>query len=132
MIKYKHSDKEKEVRCNFCNTDFLYTDNDIIDLDEKHYGFICPECGNEIIIRERVPCKFPESFFQFGKGKILSNSEIQEGIDTVRKNLENDKESFYCYWATGDTMVFGEKEENKYINIYVAKDYLTDSYEIEQ
>ena len=131
MIKYKHNDKEKEVRCNFCNTDFLYTDNDIIDLDEKHYGFICPECGNEIVVKERVSCKFPESFFQFGNGKVLSNSEIQEGIDVVKKNLENNKENFYYAWATGDTIIFGEKEDNKYINIYVAKDYWTDSYEIE-
>lgn len=131
MIKYKNKNEEKEVRCNFCNTDFLYTDNDIIDLDERYYGFICPECGNEIIIEERTPFKFPQSFFRFGNGKILSDSEVQEGIDIVRKNLEGDKENFYYSWATGDTIVFGEKEDNKYINIYVAKNYYSASYTIE-
>jgi len=131
MIRYKYNNKEKEIRCNFCNTDFLYADSDIIDLDERHYGFICPECGNEIIIEERTPFKFPQSFFQFGKGKILSDSEIQEGINIVRKNLEDNKKSFYHSWATGDTIIFGEKEDNKYINIYVAKNYYSTSYTIE-
>lgn len=131
MIKYKNNNEEKEIRCSFCNTDFLYTDNDIIDLNERYYGFICPECGNEIIIKERNPFKFPQSFFQFGNGKILNDSEVQEGIDIVRKNIEGNEKNSYYSWATGDTIVFGEKEDNRYINIYVAKNYYSTSYTIE-
>ena len=53
------------VCCSFCNSKFYYDEDDLIDVDEKHYGFICPECGNRIKIKERKICSFPDSFFKF-------------------------------------------------------------------
>ena len=131
MIKYKNKEQEKEICCNYCNTSFLYCDNDIIDLDKHNYGFICPECGNEIVVKERIPCHFPDSFFRFGTGKILTDKETQEYIDTVKRNLEDDSDDFsYSYIGSGDTFVFGTKEDGNYIDIYVAKNYWHDSYSL--
>lgn len=120
--------------CSFCNSKFYYDENDLIDVDEKHYGFICPECGNEIIVKERKICSFPDSFFKFGTKdtRRLTNEEIQKMIDNVRFSLENSEDEYdYSYGATGDTMVFGIKEEGKYFDIYVAKNYWHDCYELE-
>lgn len=120
--------------CSFCNSKFYYDENDLIDVDEKHYGFICPECGNEIIIKEREICLFPDSFFKFDNKntKRLTNEEIQEMIDNVRFLLENSKDEYdYSYGATCDTMVFGIKEEGKYFDIYVAKNYWHEYYDLE-
>ena len=115
----------KECLCNFCNAQFYYTDNDIIKINENYYGFICPECGNEIEIeRTTFKCSYPESFFHFGKGKILSNDEIQKFINkalmSLQKSNENDD---YTLVASGDTIVFATKNSEDGISIYVAKNY---------
>lgn len=70
------------VCCNFCNSKFYYDKDDLIDVDEKHYGFICPECGNEIIVKERKICSFPDSFFKFDSKdtKHLTDEKIQDMI----------------------------------------------------
>lgn len=52
----KNITSKNYVCCSFCNSKFYYDEDDLIDVDEKHYGFICPECGNEIIIKERKIC----------------------------------------------------------------------------
>lgn len=133
MIKKKNNNIEKEVTCPFCNTEFYYTEEDLIDINEKEDGFICPECGFDISIKERTPCKFPESFFHFGKGAILTNEETQKYIDEVKNRIERIKENEgYAYIATGDTIVLGFKTEGIYYDIYVAKNYWEDSYSIEE
>ena len=122
------------VCCSFCNSKFYYDEDDLIDVDEKHYGFICPECGNRIKIKERKICSFPDSFFKFDTKdtKRLTNEEIQEMIDDVRFSLENSKDEYdYYYAGTGDTIVFGIKEEGKYFDIYVAKNYWRECYDLE-
>ena len=109
-------------------------EDDLIDVDEKHYGFICPECGNKIIVKERKICSFPDSFFKFDTKdtKQLTDEKIQEMINDVRLSLANSKYDYdYSYAGTGDTMVFGIKEEKKYFDIYVAKNYWHDCYELE-
>lgn len=133
MIKKKNNNIEKEVTCPFCNTEFYYTEEDLIDINEKEDGFICPECGFDISIRERTSCKFPESFFHFGESAILTDEETQEYIDEVKSKIERIKEDEgYYYIATGDTIVLGFKTEGIYYDIYVAKNYWTDSYSIEE
>lgn len=114
----------KECSCNFCNTKFYYTDDDIIDVNENYLGFICPECGNEIEIIKINNCKFPKSFFHFGEGKILTYDEIQEYVDRVKMLLETSNEdSDYNLISCGDTIVFGTKDLDEGITIYVAKNY---------
>lgn len=133
MIKKKNNNIEKEVTCPFCNTEFYYTEEDLIDINEKEDGFICPECGFDISIRERTSCKFPESFFHFGESAILTDEETQEYIDEVKNKIERIKENEgYVYIATGDTIVLGFKTEGIYYDIYVAKNYWSDSYSIEE
>lgn len=122
------------VCCSFCNSKFYYDENDLIDVDEQYYGFVCPVCGNRIKIKERKICSFPDSFFKFDTKdtKRLTNEQIQEMIDDVRLLLENSKDEYdYSYAATGDTMVFGIKEEGKYFDIYVAKNYWREYYDLE-
>lgn len=125
---------KNHVCCSFCNSKFYYDEDDLIVVDEKHYGFICPECGNKIKIKERKICSFPDSFFKFDTKdtKRLTNEKIQEMIDNVRFLLENSEDEYdYSYEATGDTMVFGIKEEGKYFDIYVAKNYWHEYYDLE-
>lgn len=53
-------------------------------------------------------------------------------IDDVRLLLENSKDEYdYSFAGTGDTMVFGVKEEGKYFDIYVAKNYWHEYYSLE-
>lgn len=120
--------------CKFCNSKFYYSENDLINIDKKYYGFICPICGNEIRIKKRKICLFPDSFYKFDDEdtKRLTDEEIQKLINDVRFSLENSKDEYdYSYAATGDTMVFGIKEEGKYFNIYVAKNYWHEYYDLE-
>lgn len=133
MIRKKDNNIEKEITCPFCNTEFYYTEKDLIDINEKEDGFICPECGLDISIRERIPCKFPESFFYFGKSSILTDEETQKYIDEVKNKIERIKEDEgYDYIATGDTIVLGFKYKDNSYDIYVAKNYWLDSYCIEE
>lgn len=136
MIKKKNNNIEKEVTCPFCNTEFYYTEEDLIDINEKEDGFICPECGFDISIRKRISCKFPESFFHFGisgESAILTDEETQKYIDKVKNKIEKIKEDEgYTYIAIGDTIVLGFKYEGIYYDIYVAKNYWSDSYCIEE
>lgn len=117
----------KECHCNFCNTDFFYTKNELVDLNEEYVGLICPQCGNPIEIYKINDKKFPENFYYFGNGKNLSNNEIQEYIDTITENLRKSEDDFdYSFMGCGDTMVFGIKfldNDTPTISIYVTKNY---------
>ena len=117
----------KECRCNFCNTEFFYTENELIDVNEKYIGLICPQCGNQIEICKINNTKFPKDFYYFGDGKNISDNEIQEYIDKITENLKRSKDDFdYSYIACGDTIVFGIKfldNDTQIISIYVSKDY---------
>ena len=122
------------VCCDYCNEKFLYSQNDLIDVYKNCYGFICPICGNQIIVKERKICSFPDSFYKFDtkNSKKLTNEKTQELIDGVKLSLENSKNKYdYSYAGTGDTMVFGIKEEGKNFDIYVAKNYWHDCYDLE-
>lgn len=117
----------KECRCNFCNIEFFYTENELIDVNEKYIGLICPQCGNQIEICKINNTKFPKDFYYFGDGKNISDNEIQEYIDKITENLKRSKDDFdYSYIACGDTIVFGIKfldNDTQIISIYVSKDY---------
>ena len=117
----------KECRCNFCNTEFFYTENELIDVNEKYIGLICPQCGNQIEICKINNTKFPKDFYYFGDGKNISDNEIQEYIDKITENLKRSKDDFdYSYIACGDTIVFGIKfldNDTQIISIYVSKNY---------
>lgn len=117
----------KECRCNFCNTEFFYTENELIDVNEKYIGLICPQCGNQIEICKINNAKFPKDFYYFGNGKNLLDNEIQEYIDKITENLKRSEDDFdYNTMACGDTIVFGIKfldNDTPTISIYVAKNY---------
>lgn len=117
----------KECCCNFCNTEFFYTENELIDVNEEYIGLICPECGNQIEIYKINDTKFPENFYYFRNGKNVSDNEIQECINKIVENLRKSKDDFdYNNMACGDTIVFGVKfldNDTSTISIYVSKDY---------
>lgn len=133
MIKVKSKDGFKEITCDYCNEILLYTDEDIVDINDKWDGFICPCCGNEIKIKERKKFIFPGSFYQFGQTKSsahLTNEEIQRIVDIVKdKTIKNGD---YEMIATGDTIVFGLLEEDNCLTIYVAKNYYEDSIDLNE
>lgn len=127
MIEIVNQKTKKECTCNFCHTNFYFTDEDLIDVNKNYCGFICPVCGNPIEIFKINESKFPESFYHFINGKQLSNEQIQKYVNRVRKELENSEEDFdYCLSGTGDTMVFGYKtleDDVHSISIIVAQNY---------
>lgn len=132
MIEKKNTATKHEAKCKFCNTEFFYTDDDVDILNNNYYGFLCPECNREIIVSERIPFSFPDSFFRYGNSKVLTDKETQEFINIVKKNLMKDEDSYsYSFAGTGDTMVFGTKEDSIYYDIYVAKNYWHDSWSVE-
>lgn len=134
MIKKKNEIK-KEIKCSHCNNEYIYENEDLIDVDESHLGFICPECGNQIIVKEISYTNFPDSFYHYGVSegsKNLTDKQIQNIVNSVVRELKEMKDNYgYFYTATGDTIVFGTKEiddgENHY-DIYVAKNYYTTSF----
>jgi len=117
----------KECRCNFCNTEFFYTENELIDVNEEYIGLICPQCGNQIEIFKINNTKFPKNFYNFINGKNIPDDEIQEYVNSVKENLiKSEDDSDYCYIGSGDTIVFGTKfldNDTPTISIYVAKNY---------
>ena len=117
----------KECRCNFCNTEFFYTENELIDVNEEYIGLICPQCGNQIEICKINDTKFPENFYYFGDGKNIPDNKIQEYINRITKDLKRSEDDFdYNIIACGDTVVFGTKlldNDTPIITIYVAKNY---------
>ena len=56
-----------------------YDRNEVIrivnDVDESHLGFICPECGNQIIVKEINYIDFPDSFYHFGESEFTKRLE---------------------------------------------------------
>lgn len=117
----------KECHCNFCNAEFFYTENELIDVNEKYIGLICPQCGNQIEIYKINDTKFPENFYYFGNGKNIPDNEIQEYINKITENLRKSEDDFdYNFMACGDTIVFGIKfldNDISTISIYVSKNY---------
>lgn len=117
----------KECCCNFCNTEFFYTENELIDINEEYVGLICQKCGNPIEIYKINDKKFPENFYHFGNGKNLPDDEIQEYINKIVENLRRSEDDFdYSLMGCGDTVVFGTKfldNDIPTISIYVAKNY---------
>ena len=117
----------KECRCNFCNTEFFYTENELIDVNKEYIGLICPQCGNQIEICKINNTKFPKDFYYFGNGKNLPDNEIQEYIDEIIANLKRSKDDFdYNTMACGNTIIFGIKfldNDTPTITIYVSKNY---------
>ena len=110
----------KECRCNFCNTEFFYTENELIDINEEYVGLICQKCGNPIEIYKINDKKFPENFYHFGNGKNLPDDEIQEYIRRSKDDFD------YSLMGCGNTVVFGTKfldNDTPTISIYVAKNY---------
>lgn len=117
----------RECRCNFCNAEFFYTANELIDVNEEYIGLICPQCGNQIEICKINDTKFPENFYYFENCKILTNDEIQEYVNRVKENLIKSEDNFdYSYVGCGDTIVFGTKfldNDTPTVSIFVAKNY---------
>lgn len=134
MIKKKNEIK-KEIKCSHCNNEYIYEDEDLIDVDESHLGFICPECGNQIIVKEINYTDFPDSFYHFGESeftKRLDDEYTQKMVNDVVKELKTMQDSYgYSLVATGDTIVFGTKvidDGENYYDIYVAKNYYATSF----
>lgn len=119
----------KEIICDQCKNEFYYEDSDIKVLNEFELGFICPECGNQIVVEEReLIGKFPQDFYHFVNGRKLTDEETQHYIDRVRDELNQSTEKVdFEFMASGDTIVFGTKYDSEY-EIYVAKEYYSFSY----
>lgn len=127
MVTVKTKKLLNEVKCPHCKSELTYEDTDVVNL-YTGYGIVCPVCDDEIIIQEFANFTFPDSFYQFGNGVKLTDSEIQRYIDENVDYLRNTENEFdFSLTGSGDSIVIGTKTEEG-ITIYVAKNY----YEAEE
>lgn len=120
---------KKEVRCINCGKLIGYDDDDVY-FTENDDGFTglgidCPHCQHVILTKIVKEGKYPDAFYQYNNGAKMSDAQIQEWIDTIIDNIKNGdaEEGEYYFIGSGDTMVFGFLNEDKSIDIYVAKNY---------
>lgn len=120
---------KKEVRCINCGKLIGYDDEDVYftenDDEVTGLGIDCPHCHHIILIKKVKEGKYPDAFYQYGDGAKMSDTQIQEWIDRTIDNLKygDAEEGEYYYIGSGDTMVFGFLNDDKSIDIYVAKNY---------
>jgi hypothetical protein len=117
------------AKCD-CGTELEYTKEDVQTGEFGCAYIICPECQTDILLNEY--CKlltidnveYPKDFANFGDGKVLSDTEIQEYINKCLKPLKECTEDYgvHSLMASGDTMVFCTKHEDEY-SVYVCKNY---------
>lgn len=125
MITVKKKVEKKEIECAYCHTVLEYEPSDIHDVYEG-LGFTCPECGEDIVVEEKIDDRpiYPAAFFKFGNGYKTTNDEIQEWCDRVFDDLKESEELFrFRSIGSGDTIVIGHKNEDREIDIIVAKNY---------
>lgn len=125
MIIVKNSNTN-EIECSHCKSILQYADDDIHDVHDG-YGFVCPKCGNEIIVKEIPHSRpiYPTNFFDFKDGKPMDDKTIQKWCNEAFECIKNGND--YCELGSGDTSVIGLNYEDE-IEIIVAKKYKVYNY----
>lgn len=119
-----------EIVCDNCNAILRY------EVEDKHIGLYgcevidCPACGEQVFLSERVARPtFPTTFAPCATDvRVLTNDEVQTGVDKVIENLTMLKAGEFTLYGTGDIMVFGLRYKDEDC-IYVAKNCYEDVIE---
>lgn len=67
--------------------------------------------------------KYPESFFDFGKGIDISNVTINEWIEDMFKELDENPDLKGLSRATGNTYVSVNRDDCAKYRVFVTKNY---------
>ncbi len=132
-IKRNESEGIEEIVCPNCRETIIYEKSDVDILNNDSYGIYCPNCGAEVEIEKRNKISFPKDFYRFGMNSYCSHvtdKEIEEKVNRIKKELLNDSESNFYEWASGDTLIIAIKYEDC-VSFYVAKNYYQSYYELE-
>lgn len=127
-IRVKTHVKLNECICEGCGCKVKYKSTD------THIGFmgtkcvVCPDCGYETAVSDRVkPPTFPTTFLYNGSkhdDDATINSMVQRIIQEIKKS--NSKEDYY--YIEGSTLAIAIRDEGGYV-FYVAKDFWTEYLE---
>lgn len=119
--------------CPNCHYTISYTEDEVERVDNEVMGVYCPQCGGVIETGRIVPFTFPDTFCHFNNA--ANNKQIQEAIDTVKRDFVIFPEDNFDYVLQGGVAVFGYVEEdgNKvYHHIVVAKEYWEEEILVEE
>ena len=118
-----------KTTCESCGAELSYVYDEDCFMVHGNYGFICPCCGEFIIVNanedEDDKPIFPKNFFHFSQSDSavhIENNQIQKWIDEIREKLSAPFADDYYYAGSGDTMVFGFRTVEG-IDIMVCQDY---------
>lgn len=113
--------------CPHCQYTISYTEDEVERVDNESMGIFCPQCGGVIEIKHIEPFTFPATFYHIENGASLTDEEIQNRVNIIKRQLQQEVEvGEFTFIATGDTIIFGLKFEDE-DNIIVAKNYWEDS-----
>lgn len=117
------------ITCNNCGSDFE------IEHDDTYIGTLgcryvkCPCCDYSNMIDDGIQLtkdnlKFPDHYFWYGNGVVLSNKKTDECVRECIEALRNSKDKYFyaTQGGTGDThvFVFRRDADEEYI-VYVGK-----------
>lgn len=134
VIKNKYNNTNEKIPlhivCENCNSEFEVFKE---ELNEGYMGILgckCPCCGE----RTEEGCgenlvtihnlNYPQHYYNFGKGKVLSDEVINEMVRNCVKYLDENKQYDYTTTGTGDTKIFVERyEDTEEYTITVCRGY---------
>lgn len=135
LIKSDNIESEYPKRhiCDECGAEFEY------DKEDTHIGWMgceyvtCPTCGSEIMVGEsRVwPPTWKATFYHHNAEtcKNINDDKVQGIIGQTFRVLKSadcdDGESYIT--SVGNLLVFGIKHDEGEIEVFVTKDYYTDT-----
>lgn len=136
MIKVlnKKTDEQRlyHQRCDNCYAELECNDEDTYEGAWGSYYVICPECGSECMVDDKLCVKldsnniqFPLHFSHLSQNAVkLEDERIQKFVRHCLKSLEDAEEDWgvFSLTGTGNTMVFAFKYEDEYV-VYATKDY---------
>lgn len=118
-----------QFTCNKCGSVIEYNDDDIC-VDSYGYRYvICPCCGDEYDLDQRVitvdNVTYPEDYHDFSNGKNWNDESINEYVKKIILWLKDNPNEPFKYVASGNTFicVFNHYEDEEYY-VVVTKNYL--------
>lgn len=132
MIKVVATKKKaiqpKKIQCCVCQSELEYMQNDV-----ENGRIECPVCGCAINEDGYDTPVFPDTFYRFGENKLsykLNKEQIASYVNKTVEEMKKLKPGDYYYIASGDTIVFGVKNDEQ-TSIFVCKNYWEDSYDFQ-
>jgi hypothetical protein len=122
----------RKHECLDCGSELEYDKSDIYIGVYGASHIKCPLCGYENMLDDnennlkltKSNIEFPIHFAHHNNGLDVCNNEIKKYINEAIEYFRRNKEADYCYYGTGNTMVYvfrldGDEE----YEVVVTKDY---------